>query len=112
MCYTSCVSQPPELDWRYREEYVRSRSSRRAGDTDLLPAWLNEAFADEDALIESPDPASKSGKTNRLVGYSKSARMVLVVIYLPDEMIGINGWKANRTQAKRYWRRDDEPRKT
>ncbi len=71
-------------------------------DADIEPAWADEAFADDDALVDSPDPASKSGKTDRLVGYS-TARMVIVVVYLHDELIGVNAWKANETQTRRYW---------
>ncbi|MDA8040777.1 MAG: transposase [Actinomycetota bacterium] len=91
------------LDWQYRSEYIASRASRRSGDTDIEPAWADEAFADDDALVDSPDPSSKSGKTDRLVGYSPTARMVIVVIYLRDELIGVNAWKANETQTHRYW---------
>ena len=91
------------LDWQYRAEYIASRSARRPGDTDIEPAWADEAFADDDAVVDSPDPASKSGKTDRLVGYSRMARMVIVVIYLRDELIGVNAWKANETQTHRYW---------
>jgi hypothetical protein len=29
--------------------------------------------------------------------------MVIVVIYLRDDLIGLNAWKANETQARRYW---------
>ena len=61
------------LDWQYRAEYIASRSARRPGDTDIEPAWADEAFADDDALVDSPDPASKSGKSDRLVGYSRTA---------------------------------------
>jgi hypothetical protein len=28
---------------------------------------------------------------------------VIVVIYLRDGLIGVNAWKANPTQASRYW---------
>lgn len=91
------------LDWQYRSEYLRTRSARRPGDTDVEPTWADEAFRDDDALIDSPDPASKSGKTDRLVGYSPTARIVTVVIYLRDELIGVNAWKANENQTRRYW---------
>ncbi len=47
------------LDWKYRAEYIRSRSFRRPSDKDIEPDWANEAFPDDDALIEWPDPASK-----------------------------------------------------
>jgi hypothetical protein len=94
---------PVLLDWQYRADYIRTRSSRRPGDTDIEPAWADEAFDDDAALVDSPDPASKSGRTDRLVGYSLSARMVIVVIYMRDGLIGVNAWKANPTQASRYW---------
>jgi hypothetical protein len=71
------VTGTERVDWQYRGDYIRTRSARRPGDTDIEPEWADEAFADDDALIDSPDPASKSGKTDRLVGYSPSAPMAL-----------------------------------
>jgi hypothetical protein len=29
--------------------------------------------------------------------------MAIVVIYLCDELIGVNAWKANATQTRQYW---------
>ncbi len=40
-------------------------ASAKAKDTDTDPEWADEAFADRDAIVDSPDPASKSGKTDR-----------------------------------------------
>jgi len=97
------VTEPGHLDWQYRGGYIRTRSRRRLGDTDIEPAWADEAFADENALVDSPDPASKSGLSDRLVGYSLSARTVIVVIYLREGLIGLNAWKANSTHVRRYW---------
>lgn len=37
------------------------------------------------------------------MGYSPTARMVIVVIYLRDRLIGMNAWKASLGQARRYW---------
>ncbi len=91
------------LDCECRAECIASRSAGRPGDAHIEPAWADEAFADDDALVDSPDPASRSGKTDRLVGYSRTARMVIVVIHLRDELIGVNAWKANETQARGYW---------
>ncbi len=99
------MTRTERLDWQYRGDYIRTRSLRRHGDLNVEPAWADEAFADDDALVDSPDPASKSGQTDRLVGYSPSARMVIVVIYLRDGLIGVNAWKANSTQSRRYWDR-------
>jgi hypothetical protein len=91
------------LDWQYRGDYIRTRSTRSPGDTDIDPRWADEAFGDPNALVDSPDPASRSGATDRLVGYSPSARVVMIVIYLRDGLIGVNAWKANETQSARYW---------
>jgi hypothetical protein len=57
----------------------------------------------DDALSGSPDPASKSGQADRLVGYLPTARMVIVVTCLRERLIGVNAWKASPTQARRYW---------
>lgn len=103
MYYTVHVADNERLDWQYRGEYIRARSGRRPGDTDIEPEWADEAFADDDALVDLPDPASRSGETDRLVGYSPSARFVIVVIYLRAGLIGVNAWKANSTQSNRYW---------
>ena len=46
------------LDWQYRGQYIRTRSARHVGDTDIDPAWADEAFTDDAALVDSPDPAS------------------------------------------------------
>ena len=101
------MERAARLDWRYRGQYIRTRSARRVGDTDIDPAWADEAFVDEGALVDSPDPASRSGQTDRLVGYSPSARMVIVVIYLREGLIGVNALRANPTQARRYWEEED-----
>ena len=82
------MERAARLDWQYRGQYIRTRSARRVGDTDIDPAWADEAFADDGALVDSPDPASKSGQTDRLVGYSPSARMVIVLIYLAGSAAG------------------------
>lgn len=98
------MTEPGRLDWQYRADYIRTRSERRPGDTNIEPVWADEAFADEDALVDSPDPASKSGETDRLVGYSRTARLVITVIYLRDGLIGVNAWKSRSAHTRRYWR--------
>jgi hypothetical protein len=84
------------LDWQYRAQYIRGKHGVRA-------AWANEAFADHAAVVESPDHASKSGETDRLVGYSPTAGMVITVIYLRDQLVGVNAWPANPTDIRRYY---------
>jgi hypothetical protein len=56
------VERAARLDWRYRGQYIRTRSARRDGDTDIDPAWAHEAFADDGALVDSPDPHPGPGR--------------------------------------------------
>jgi hypothetical protein len=64
----------------------------------------NEAVTDIDAVWFEPDPASKSGLTSRVVGYSHTRREILCVIVLPVEggYDGVNGWTANSTYRRIY----------
>src|SRR5215468_3030041 len=100
------MARAGRLDWQYRGDYIRTRSARRPGDTDIEPEWADEAFADDDVLVDSPDPASKSGETDRLVGYSPAACMV---IYLQERLIGVNAWKANPPRPGATGRADRDP---
>lgn len=91
------VGQGQRLDWQYRADYIRTRSQRRVDDTDIEPEWADEAFADPAAIVESPDHASKSGQTDRLAGcYSPTARIVIVVVYLRDTLIGVQRVEGQR----------------
>ena len=64
----------------------------------------DEAANDPFALWDDPDPASKSGVTSRITGYSKMRQEVLCVIVCPldDIVYGINAWPANSTYKRRY----------
>ena len=65
----------------------------------------SEAFYDIDALIYDPDPMSKSGRSVRVVGYSRARRQVLCVIVLRgegDDWVGVNAWPANSTYRRNY----------
>lgn len=70
----------------------------------VTPAQAQEAIEDVDALWFEPDPASRSGFTSRVVGYSRSRLQILCVIVLPTEegYEGINGWPANSTYRRIY----------
>jgi hypothetical protein len=102
-----------DVDWSKRGDYIRSRSQRKGGEFDVEPEWATEAVMDEQRLVAAPDPASKSGETIRVVGYSGSANRVLVVILLPVDLadidgswIGVNAWAANSTTIRRYHREE------
>lgn len=64
---------PVRVDWSKRAEYIRSRHA-------VEPTWANEALEDDHAVWLQPDPASRSGHSVRVVGYSTSAQQVLTVI--------------------------------
>jgi hypothetical protein len=94
-------------DWFHRGEYIRTRSDRksRSGETNIEPRWANEAFLDKDAIELDPDPASKSGRSVRTIGWSDSAGFVITVITVRDDdghLWGVNAFKANDVDQRRY----------
>ena len=77
----------------------------------ITPIEAEEAINDPDALLLSPDPASRSGKSDRYVGWSRTRAEVLVVIVVRHDgrVYGGNAWPANDAHCKLYQeRRDDE----
>jgi hypothetical protein len=42
-------------------DYIRTRSARRPGDSDIGPEWADEAFADDDALAGLARPGVEVG---------------------------------------------------
>lgn len=107
--------QPPEeliidaIDWQHRGDYIRTRSQRRPGDFDVEPEWATEAAFDDNRKITAPDPASKSGETIRVLGYSQSADRILAIVLRPKNYPeldgtwwGVNAWAANSTAIRRY----------
>ena len=95
------------MDWSKRAEYVRSRHG-------VESAWADEAVEDDHAVWLVPDPASRSGHSVRVIGYSMSAREVLTVILVdadvdaeerPDgEWWGSNAWMASAPDRRLYGR--------
>ena len=85
-----------EIDWRYRGSYIAKHG--------LTPDVADEAFADPNRLVIDPDPASVSGRTMRIIGWSSSIRVLVTVIVLHDEGIvwGVNAWPSNSTDQRRY----------
>ncbi|MCF4005677.1 transposase [Corynebacterium uropygiale] len=69
-----------------------------------FPLWAEEALHDEQAIILDPDPASKSGKSIRTIGWSTSAGCLLTVITVVDEGIefGVNCWKSSSRDKRIY----------
>lgn len=84
------------VDWLYRSNYINKHgvSSEEA----------DEAISDPARVTLTPDPASISGRSVRVIGYSMTASAVLTVIVLEHEgtTIGVNAWRANDLDRRRY----------
>ena len=97
------------VDWSKRAEYIRSRHG-------VDPAWADEAVQDDHAVWLRPDPASRSGRSVRVIGYSGSAGSVLTVILVdgkvdPSESAegdwwGTNAWVASERDKHMYGKED------
>ena len=92
--YTHAVDEG--IDWRHRGDYIAKHG--------LTPDLADEAFADPNRLVIDPDPASVSGRTIRVIGWSSTMRALITVIILPDEGVvwGVNAWPSNSTDQRRY----------
>ncbi|MHB1519481.1 MAG: transposase [Acidimicrobiales bacterium] len=90
------------VDWPYRADYIRERHG-------IEVERANEALEDPDALRIDPDPASRSGRSMRTIGYSTSAGYLVTVITVEDTGVtyGANGWKPNEIDIRRY--REERP---
>lgn len=97
------------VDWSKRAEYIRSRHG-------IDPDWADQAVDDVEAVWLQPDPASRSGRSVRVIGYSGLAgEIVTVVIVEPDdedperpqgEWWGANAWIANERDRRLYGKED------
>lgn len=85
------------VDWSHCEMHLWVRHR-------VLVEWAKEAVADTAALVVDPDPASRSGRGMRIIGYSPKAGAILVVIVVrtTDALIAVTAWKANSTFVRRY----------
>ena len=68
----------------------------------------NEALDDPDRVVITPDPASKSGRAVRTIGWSYTANRIIAVITLVDNgrLHGVNGWVANSSDQRLYREED------
>jgi uncharacterized DUF497 family protein len=86
-----------EVDWSHRADYIRERHG-------IEVEWTNEALGDPEALRIVPDPASKSERSIRTIGYSPQAGCLITVITVDEEGVtyGVNSWRSNDTDTGRY----------
>ncbi|GAB3036509.1 hypothetical protein GCM10027052_13570 [Parafrigoribacterium mesophilum] len=68
-----------------------------------------EALTDLERIAQIPDPASRSGNSDRYIGWSTSRNELLVVIVVHDGDIlyGGNAWPANAKAQRIYNERKD-----
>lgn len=88
------------VDWSRREDHIAERG--------LTAAMANEALDDPDRVEFVPDPKSKTGDSDRTIGYSVTAGRLLVVITVGAEgkVYGATCWPANSTQRRIYRERN------
>ena len=75
----------------------------------LTPAQAEEALADKYVLAYVPDPASRSGKSDRYIGLCESLGVLVVIVVRHEgQQYGANGWVANERDAQAYWDNREE----
>ena len=84
------------FDWSKRADYIRTRHA-------VEPSWANEAVEDHHAVWLQPDPASRSGHSVRVVGYSTSAQQVLTLILVEAGVEPSVSPDATGGEATRGW---------
>jgi hypothetical protein len=99
---------PEKLWWDDADaEYIRARSDRYPGATNIDPIWTLEAAADPRRIVRDPDPKSRIGAI-RLIGYSAAAGFVVTVVIDPVDRAGITAWKTGGTDLRAYLEGNDE----
>lgn len=84
-------------DWTFAAKHIRDRHG-------IEPAWAEEALSDPEAITITPDPASRSRRSVRTIGYPASAGSLLTVISVAEGPVtyGMNSWPASATDLRRY----------
>jgi hypothetical protein len=91
-----------DLWWRDSEaDYIRRRSERYPGATNIEPDWTLESARDPRRVVLDPDPKSRSGAI-RLIGFSPSAGFVITVIITPTTHAGASAWKSSGADLRVY----------
>jgi hypothetical protein len=91
-----------DLWWRDADaEYIRRRSERYPGATNIQPDWTLQAAADPRAIVRDPDPKNNIGAI-RIIGYSPSAGVVITVITTGGAHAGVTAWKSSGADLHDY----------
>jgi uncharacterized DUF497 family protein len=87
-----------DVDWVYGAQHMWDNHK-------VATAEADEAINDIDAVWFDPDPASRSNRSVRVIGYSHSWRAILTVILVrrgDGAYYGANGWESNPADQRRY----------
>lgn len=91
-----------DLWWRDEDaEYIRRRSDRYPGATNIEADWTLEAAADPRGIVHDPDPKSRTGAV-RIIGFSPSAGFVITVIATGGAHAGVTAWKCSGADLRDY----------
>lgn len=108
-CVTMC-GVVDDLWWRDEDaEYIRHRSDRYPGATDIDPEWTLEAAADPRRVVHDPDPKSRTGAI-RICGFSPSAGFVVTVIATGRAHAGVTARKSSGVICGTTRGRDEDGR--
>lgn len=99
------MNEPVDLTWTAEAaRHIRTRSERYSNAQNIEPAWTFEAANDPDRVWIEPDPKSIDGRGIRIIGYSRSARMIVTIIALraSGRYYGQTAWPASRRERSLY----------
>ena len=86
------------VDWTYGAQHMWDNHK-------VATAEADEAVNDIDAVWFDPDPASRSNRGVRVIGYSHSRRAIVTVVLVHSDegtYYGANGWESNPSDQRRY----------
>lgn len=74
------------------------------GNHGVSVSQASEALADPDRVLIQPDYNSRSGNSDRVIGYSHSFEDLLTIILVRNEgaVYGANGWRSNDKDRALY----------
>lgn len=91
-----------DLWWRDEDaDYIRRRSDRYPGATNIEPEWTVEAATDPRQIVHDPDAKSRTGAV-RIIGFSPSAGFVVTVIATGGVHAGVTAWKSSGADLREY----------
>lgn len=68
----------------------------------VSPEEATDALNDPDAVTIVPDPASRSGRSVRVIGRSGRRVLTVIVVEAGGVWYGVNGWPASTRDQRRH----------